>query len=77
MSELPKIIEEAANKYEPSFIARYVIHVAQTFNKFYHDNSILAEEEPIKNARLSVAAAAKYTIESGLYLLGIYAPEQM
>lgn len=77
IAELPKVIEESANKYEPSFVARYVIHVAQAFNKFYHDNSILAEEDNIKNARLAVAAAAKYTIESGLYLLGIYAPEQM
>ena len=77
MAEFPKVIEEAANKYEPSFVARYVIHVAQAFNKFYHDNSILVEDENIRNARLAVAAAAKYTIESGLYLLGIHAPEQM
>ncbi len=77
IAELPKTIGEAANKYEPSFIARYVIHVAQAFNKFYHDNSILVEDETIKNARLALVAAAKYTIESGLYLLGIYAPEQM
>ncbi len=77
MAQLPKIIEEAANKYEPSFIARYVIHVAQAFNKFYHDNSILVEDEKIKNARLTVVTAAKYTLESGLYLLGIHAPEQM
>lgn len=77
IAQLPRIIEEAANKYEPSFIARYAIHVAQAFNKFYHDNAILVEDEQIKNARLAVVAAAKYTIESGLYLLGIYAPEQM
>lgn len=77
IAELPKIIEEAANKYEPSFVARYTIHVAQAFNKFYHDNSILVEDEKIKNARLALVAAAKYTIESGLYLLGIYAPERM
>ncbi|HHX61719.1 MAG TPA: arginine--tRNA ligase [Epulopiscium sp.] len=77
IAQLPRIIEEAANKYEPSFIARYVIHVAQAFNKFYHDNAILVEDKNIKNTRLAVVAAAKYTIESGLYLLGIYAPEQM
>lgn len=77
MAQFPRIIEEAANKYEPSFIARFVIHVAQAFNKFYHDNSILTADENVKNARLAVVAAAKYTIESGLYLLGIYAPEQM
>ena len=77
MAKLPNTIEEAANKYEPSFIARYVIHVAQAFNKFYQANSIVVEDKEIKNARLAVVAAAKYTIESGLYLLGIYAPERM
>ena len=77
MAQLPKVIEEAANKYEPSFVARYVIHVAQAFNKFYHDHSILGQDKKVKNARLAVVAAAKYTIESGLFLLGIHAPERM
>ncbi len=77
IAQLPRIIEEAANKYEPSFIARYTMHVTQAFNTFYQSNPILKEEENIKNARLAVVAAAKYTIESGLYLLGIYAPERM
>lgn len=77
ISRLPQVIEEAANKYEPSFVARFLIDVTQAFNKFYHDNSILSAEENIKNARLAVVAATKYTIESGLFLLGIYAPEQM
>lgn len=77
IAQLPHIIKEAANKYEPSFIARFLIHVAQGFNKFYHDNSILTESEHVKNARLAVVAATKYAIESGLFLLGIHAPERM
>ena len=77
MARLPRVIEEAANKYEPSFVARFVVDVAQTFNKFYHDNPILVEDEKLKNARLSIVAAVKYTIESGLFLIGIQAPEQM
>lgn len=77
IAELPRVIEEAANKYEPSFVARFVVDVAQTFNKFYHDNPILNADEETKNARLSIVAAVKYTIQSGLYLIGIEAPEQM
>ena len=77
IARLPRVIEEAANKYEPSFVARFVVDVAQTFNKFYHDNSILVEDENLKNARLAIVAAVKYTLESGLYLIGIHAPEQM
>lgn len=77
IAKLPQVIEEAANRYEPSFIARFVVNVAQAFNKFYHENPILVEDEKIKNARLAIVAATKYTIESGLFLLGIHAPEQM
>ena len=77
IARLPRVIEEAANKYEPSFVARFVVDVAQTFNKFYHDNPILVEDESLKNARLAIVLAVKYTIESGLYLIGIHAPEQM
>ena len=77
IAELPRVIEEAANKYEPSFVARFVVDVAQTFNKFYHDNPILNVDAETKNARLSIVAAVKYTIQSGLYLIGIEAPEQM
>jgi len=75
--ELPKVIEDAANKYEPSFVARYVVDVAQAFNKFYHDNPILNTDSETKKARLAIVAAVKYTIQSGLYLIGIESPEQM
>ena len=72
-----EIIEEAAQKYEPSYIARYAVDVAQAFNKFYHENAILVEDEALKQARLSVVASVKYVLKNALYLLGIDAPEQM
>ncbi|MGL5379227.1 arginine--tRNA ligase [Clostridium sp.] len=70
-------IKEAAAKYEPSYMARYAVDVAQAFNKFYHDNAILVDDENIKNARLSIVIAVKYVLKNTLYLLGIKAPEQM
>lgn len=70
-------IKEAANRYEPSVIARYLVDVAQSFNKFYHDNIILADDENVKNARLALVDAVRKVIKSGLAILGIDAPEQM
>lgn len=70
-------IKEAANRYEPSVIARYLVDVAQSFNKFYHDNIILADDENVKNARLALVDTVRTVIKSGLAILGIDAPEQM
>lgn len=70
-------IKEAANRYEPSVLARYLVDVAQSFNKFYHDNIILADDENVKNARLALVDAVRTVIKSGLAILGIDAPEQM
>ncbi|MGL4799626.1 MAG: arginine--tRNA ligase [Cellulosilyticaceae bacterium] len=70
-------IEEAAAKYEPSYIARYAVDVAQAFNKFYHENPILVDDEKQREARLAVVASVKYVLKNALFLLGIQAPEQM
>jgi arginyl-tRNA synthetase len=70
-------IKAAADNYEPSYIARYAVDLAQAFNKFYHDNPILVEDEVIKNSRLAIVAATKHTLKNALYLLGIDSPIQM
>ncbi len=73
----PEIVREAAEKYEPSVITRHIIDIAQYFNRFYHDEHILVENEAEKQAKLAVVCAAKQTIANGLALLGIEAPEKM
>lgn len=70
-------IQAAADHYEPSYIARYAVDVAQAFNKFYNECPILVEDEKVKNARLAIVSATKYTLKNALALLGIMAPEQM
>ncbi|WP_069999912.1 arginine--tRNA ligase [Cellulosilyticum sp. I15G10I2] len=77
LAEFSEVIQSAAAGYEPSYIARYAVDLAQAFNKFYHDNPILVEDENVKNSRLAIVAATKYTIKNALYLLGIDAPLQM
>lgn len=77
LEQFPSIIQMAAKNYEPSYIARYAVHLAQAFNKFYHDHPILVEDEKLKHARLAIVIATKHTLQNALYLLGIDAPVQM
>lgn len=73
----PQVIAEAGDKYEPSVVTRHVVNIAQSFNRFYHNEYILVDDEAEKLAKLALVIAAKNTIKNGLYLLGIQAPEKM
>ncbi len=73
----PAVVIEAGEKYEPSIITRHIVDVAQGFNRFYHDEHILVENEAEKKAKILLVYAAKTTIANGLALLGIHAPEKM
>lgn len=73
----PDAVLDAGEKYEPSVITRHIVDIAQCFNKFYHDEHILVENEKEKEAKLILTYAAKQTIKNGLELLGIQAPEKM
>ena len=73
----PEIVLEAGEKNEPSVITRHIVDIAQGFNKFYHDEHILVENEEEKKAKLLLAYSAKQTIQNGLRLLGMEAPERM
>lgn len=73
----PQVVKDAGEKYEPSVVTRHVVDIAQGFNKFYHDEHILVENEEEKKAKLILTYAAKQTIRNGLALLGIAAPERM
>jgi len=77
LSQFNSKIIDAANKYEPYIISRYIIDVCHYFNKFYNENNILTSSEDVKKARLSIVFAVKNVISSGLKLLGISAPEKM
>lgn len=73
----PEVVVEAAEKYEPSIVTRHIVNIAQSFNKFYHDEHILTDNQEERNAKLALTAAAKQTVKNGLALLGIAAPERM
>lgn len=83
-SEVLKLIASFNNsilaslrKNEPHIITRFVLDLAQAFNKFYHENPILVDDVETKKARVALVAATKQTIENALALLGMSAPERM
>ncbi len=67
----------ASEKYEPSFITRYALDLASSFNKFYFSSRIQGEEENVKNFRLTLVKAVKTTLTNALNLLGIETVEEM
>ena len=78
LADFPQTIKDAAEKYEPSYIARFAVDVAQRFNKFYFDCKILsAEDEKTKTFRLALTAATLQTLKNAFALLGIGIPEKM
>ena len=77
ISAFPQAVKDAAEKYEPSIVARYAVDLAQKFNKFYFDCKILTAEGNKKNFRLALTAAALQTLKNALTLLGIGVPDKM
>ena len=77
LAAFPDAVKEAAEKYEPSVIARYAVDLSQKFNKFYFDCKILTAEEDIKGFRIELTRATKQTLTNALSLLGIGVPEKM
>ncbi|WFD09486.1 arginine--tRNA ligase [Tepidibacter hydrothermalis] len=77
IGNFPKAIQDVIKNNEPHIIARYVVDLAQAFNKFYHDNAIIVEDEKVRKARLALVLATKQTIKNALSLLGVEAPERM
>jgi arginyl-tRNA synthetase len=74
---VPEVVLEAAEKYEPSILTRHLVDIAQSFNKFYHDEHILVDNADEKRAKLALVKASKTVIANCLDLLGIKAPERM
>ena len=74
---MPSVIVEAGEKYEPSIVTRHIVDMAQAFNKFYHDEHILVDDEDEKVAKVALVMAARTAIRNGLGLLGMKAPERM
>ena len=71
------VVKSAAEKYEPSFVTRYAIDLAQAFSKFYIDCKIACEDENLRAFRLALTDAVKTVLINALTLLGIDYVEEM
>lgn len=77
-ADFPAIVAQAAKEYSPSTIANYCYDLVKEYNQFYHDYSILHEEDvKKKQLRLSLSAAVSKVVKTGMGLLGIEVPERM
>ena len=77
LAAFPDVVLDAAEKYEPSYVARYAVDLAQKFNKFYFDCKILTAQSGVKDFRILLTKCVLRTLENALGLLGIGVPDKM
>lgn len=78
LEKFEAIIRKAANEYEPSVLARYLIDVSVAFSRFYNECSVAnISDENLKQARCVLVYATSLVIKKGLSILGIECPEKM
>ena len=78
ITEFPVIVKQAGDEFSPAVIANYIYDISKEYNQFYHDFTILREEnEDIKTLRLIISDSIANVIKSGMKLLGIDVPERM
>lgn len=78
IAKFAQVIQEAGADYNPSGIANYIYDLVKEYNQFYHDYSILREEnEQIKKMRLMLSANVGKIVKLGMALLGIEVPDRM
>ena len=78
LAEYPAVVRTAGEQFAPSVIAAYAYDLAKQFNGYYHDHSILKEEnEAVRSLRLKLASEVARVIRSAMSLLGINVPERM
>ena len=78
LADYASVVREAGSAYSPALIANYTYDLVKEYNQFYHDFSILREEdEALKRFRLVLSANVAKIVKSGMALLGIEVPERM
>lgn len=78
LRQFPEVVSSAAKEYSPALIANYCYDLAKEYNQFYHDYSILGEENTgIRNFRMVLSKITSEILYKGMWLLGIDMPERM
>ena len=77
LGEFKDVIVKSKLNYDPSLIAKYIIDLAQDFNKLYANYKFIIEDENLMEFRLQIAYCTKIILKEGMRLLGINAPDEM
>ena len=78
LAEFAAVVKQAGDEYSPAVIANYIYDLVKEYNQFYHDHSILKEEnEAIRNFRLILSLNVSRTVQKGMQLPGIEVPDRM
>ena len=78
LADFPATVQEAGRTYSPALIANYTYELVKQYNQFYHDYSILREEDvAVRSLRLALCATVARTVRLAMGLLGISVPERM
>lgn len=78
LADFPSVVQEAGRSYSPALIANYAYDTVKEYNQFYHDCSILREEDVAKRSlRLALSDATARVVKTAMGLLGIKVPERM
>ena len=78
ISRFPEVVRKAMEQNEPSLITRHTTSLAQAYNKYYFEHRIMEENDPAGSAaRVRLTDAVRDVIKTGLYLIGVEAPERM
>lgn len=78
LSEFDRIVKQAGTEYNVSLIANYIYDLAKEYNQFYHDFTILREENSqLRDFRLLLSRNVALTIKKGMALFGIDVPDRM
>ena len=75
LSGYPDVIAKAAERAEPSVLARFLLDISAQFNRFYHQERIITDSLDEQKAKLGLSAATSYVLQHGLDTLGLKAPE--
>ena len=78
VADFAAVVKQAGEDYSPSIIANYTYDLVKEYNQFYHDYSILREEnEAVKIFRIALSANVAKVVRLGMSLLGIEVPSRM
>lgn len=78
ISKYPEVVTAAAKEFSPALIANYAFDIAKLYNKFYHEEPILKEENvDLRHVRLALSASTASVLKRSMKLLGIDVPQRM